>query len=335
MTVSVIDLRAVDTLEVDVLVDNALDVLSTVPDHVTTELQNVVKAGATKLSGSCLCCAAWGLSLAITTRVDGRSRTLLFDAGPEPYAFERNSTRLGFDFGRIECAVISHGHFDHAGGMPRALALVTAANGGRRVPLHVNPGMFHSRAFRGPDGSLFPLEDVPSPGTLTAAGAEIVSDVDARLLLDDTVYLGGEIARVTDYEQGLPRQVRQDARGEWVPDPLVLDERYLAVHVRDHGIVVLSACSHAGIVNVLGDAAKRSDPLPLYATMGGLHLSGSPQEQWIGPTVRDLARFGLQRIVGGHCTGWRALHAMIDAFGDVVTPGFVGQTQRFGAPVDA
>ena len=329
MSVRPTDLRPVDALEVRVLVDNVLDILSTVPDSVTSEIPNLIKAGATELSGSCLCCGAWGLSLVITTRVGDRSRSLLFDSGPEAYALERNATRLGFDFGTIECVVLSHGHFDHAGGMPKALQLVTAVNGGRKVPTHVNSGMFFKRAFKRPNGSLLPLGDVPSPEQLVATGADVVNSDEARLVLEDTVYVSGEIPRVTDYEKGFPEQVRLDANGEWVPDPLVLDERYLAVHVKDLGVVVFSACSHAGIVNVLTDAAEVCEQLPLYAAMGGLHLSGSAEEQWIGPTIRDLAQFRLKRLIAGHCTGWRALHALVNAFGDAVIPSAVGQTHRF------
>lgn len=330
MSAQPVELRAVDALRVDVLVDNVLDILSSVPDSVTPELPNLVKAGATELSSSCLCCAAWGLSLVITTRIGDSSESMLFDAGPEAYALQRNGTRLGFDFGSIDCVVLSHGHFDHAGGMPKALELIRDANGERPVPTHVNPGMFCKRAAKRPDGSLFPLEDVPSPENLTAAGADLVNADEARLVLDDTVYVSGEIQRVTEYEQGLPRQVRYDDEQGWLPDPLVLDERYVAVHVKNHGVVVFSACSHAGIVNVLTDAAALFDPLPLYGAMGGLHLSGAAQEEWIDPTIRDLAPFGLQRLICGHCTGWRALHALRNAFSEAVIPCAVGQTHRFG-----
>ncbi|NIR60244.1 MAG: MBL fold metallo-hydrolase, partial [Gammaproteobacteria bacterium] len=150
-------------------------------------------------------------------------------------------------------------------------------------------------------------------------------------MLDGTVLVSGEIPRVTGYEHGLPKQVCRDEQGNWVPDPLVLDERYLCVDVKDHGIVVFSACSHAGIVNVLTDAAETFGTENLYAVMGGLHLSGPGHEPLIEPTVADIGRFGLQRIVPGHCTGWRATHALVNAFGDTVIPEAVGQTHRFGA----
>ena len=326
-------LKTVDHLEVQVLVDNVLDILSSVPETVTSEIPNLIKAGARELGGGCLCCGAWGLSLAISTFADGKKRTLLFDSGPEAYALERNTTRLGFDFGEIGCVVASHGHFDHTAGMPRALELIGNANGGKKVQLHVNPGMFHKRAdCDSPDGSVLPLEDVPSLTVLENAGAEIVNTNESRFVLGDTVWLSGEIPRVTDYEKGLPTQVRRDEQGVWVPDPLQLDERYLAVNVNGLGIIVFSACSHSGIVNVLSDAKKRFDPVQLYAAMGGLHLSGPTYEPLIERSVSDIGKFDLKRLVVGHCTGWRALQALVAAYGDKVIPEAVGQTHRFGVP---
>ena len=330
MSATPADLRPVDYLEVQVLVDNVMDILSSVPDCVTSEIPNLIKAGAKELGGSCLCCGAWGLSLAVTTILNGTRRTLLFDSGPEAYALERNASRLGFDFANVDCAVISHGHFDHAGGMLKAVELIATGNGGRRVPLHVNPGMFHKRADSdSPDGSYLPLADVPSPENFEEAGAEVNNSAEPRLVQEDTVFISGEIPRVTTYEKGLPTQVRLDGEGNWIPDPLQLDERYIAVNVKDLGIVVFSACSHSGIVNVLTDAANISSPIPLYAVMGGLHLSGPTYEPLIARTVEDIAQFNLKRLVVGHCTGWRALSALVEAFGDAVIPEAVGHTHHF------
>jgi 7,8-dihydropterin-6-yl-methyl-4-(beta-D-ribofuranosyl)aminobenzene 5'-phosphate synthase len=324
-------LQPVERLEVTVVVDNSLDLLSSVPEAVTPEFPNLLAAGATAMSGPSICCAAWGLSLAIRATSGGRSRTLLFDGGPEGWAFERNASRLGLDLDAVEGVALSHGHWDHAGGLPAAIAAVKAARGGRTVPTHVNPGMFVKRGLRMPDGRIVPFGDVPSPEELALAGAEVVSSFEARSLEDGAFYLSGEIPRVTGYEKGLPAQVKQEAGGSWTPDPLVLDERFLAVHLDGAGIVVFSSCSHAGIVNVLTHARSLFAPAPLFAVFGGLHLSGAAHEASIEETVRDLASFGLKRIVPGHCTGWRALHRLIDAFGDTVVPGAVGQTHRLSS----
>lgn len=325
------ELRPVDALEVTVIVDTALDILSTVPDSVTPEFPNLLRAGAREMSGPSVCCAAWGYSLLLTAQLAGRRVTVLLDGGPEGWAFERNAARLGVELGAVEAVVLSHGHWDHAGGLPAAISRIRSSNGGRRVPVHVNGGMFAKRAFRFADGRIVPLGDVPSVEELEAAGGEVVSSPSERTLAGDAFFLSGEIPRMTSYEKGLPAQVKLGSDGAWTPDPLVLDERFLAVHLKGAGIVVFSSCSHAGIVNVLHHARSVFAPVPLHAVFGGLHLSGTANEQWIDDTVRDLEAFQLHRIVPGHCTGWRALHRLIQKCGDRVIPGAVGQSHRLVA----
>ena len=166
------------------------------------DLANLLKAGAKEFSGDGLCCACWGLALVLTGRIGPLTHSLLFDAGPASYAVDHNAPRLGIDMGEIEAAVLSHGHIDHAGGLPAALERITAANGGHPVPVHVSPGMFvHRGALRG-DGSVLPLEDVPDPDALSGSGGLVVNDPGAQLLLDGMFYLSGEVPRVTPYEKG-------------------------------------------------------------------------------------------------------------------------------------
>ncbi len=320
-----------DGAAVYVLLDNVSDGMSTVPDGVTGEVPNLVEAGAKEISGEGFCCACWGISLVLTGRIGTRTRTLIFDAGPASYAIERNVPRLGIAMGGIEAAVLSHGHIDHAGGMPAALRMITAANGGQPVPVHVNPGMFLHRGESLDDGSVIPLEDIPSPEVFGEAGGQVVNEPEARLLLDDMFYLSGEIPRVTPYEKGLPGHVKRNADDtDWEPDPWLKDERFIAINVRDKGIIVFSACSHAGIVNVLKHAQALFDPIPLYGVMGGFHLAGSACEKIIPETVEDLKSFGLETIVPGHCTGWRAVHALLNEFGeDVIVPSAVGRLHEY------
>ena len=245
-------LKAVDQVEVLVLVDNLSDFLSTVPESVTSELPGLMRAGLTELSGEGLCCAPWGFSLVVTARLGDIAHTVLFDAGPEGYAVERNGARLGLDFGAIEAIVLSHGHFDHAGGMLAALDRIHGANGGHAVSVHVNPGMFETRAVRLADGTIVPFKDIPDADALARHGAEVVNSGSPRLLLEDTFFVSGDIPRLTPYEKGLPAHLRRSGDGAaWEPDPWIRDERFLAVRVRDKGVVVFTACTHAGVVNVL------------------------------------------------------------------------------------
>ena len=267
--------------------------------------------------------------LLTATRGDKR-HSVLFDSGPEDFAFERNTARLGADLGQVESIVLSHGHWDHSGAMFLALNAIRSRNGQRVVPYYAHPGMFRSRAMRLPNCSLRYLDDVPSSADLTAQGADVICITEPRAFLDDMFYVSGEIPRVTPFERGLPGQVRKTEDGSsWEPDELLVDERWLAVNVKGKGLVVLSACSHAGIVNVLKHAGASFADVRLYAVMGGLHLSGV-NEEIIPQTVEAIRDFGLTQIAAGHCTGWRAIAALSAAFGDnVLSPTAVGKRYTF------
>ena len=325
-------LTPVDALEVLVLVDNVTDALSTVPPDVTQESAILLANGTLKVAaGEYRCCAHHGLSLVITARASGERRTLIFDAGPEAYTVTRNGALLKVPFGEAGAVVLSHGHWDHAGGLAEAVRQVAAAAGGRAVECHVNPGMFVPRAARRGRDAVLLQKPIPDVTELAAAGATVVNQPQARTVLDGLFYLSGEIPRVTPYERGLPGQLKLGADGRtWEPDPLIMDERYLAVHVRGKGAVVFTACSHAGVINVLKDARNVFGDVPLFAVMGGFHLSGSAIEETIPDTVRDMQAFGLKRIVPAHCTGWRAVNALARSFGEgVIVPSAVGRQFAF------
>lgn len=321
-------LKPVDELDVQVLVDNVTDWLSTNPEHIHSELQGHVGHGLHALSGQAICCAHHGLSLVITARSGERRDTVLFDAGPEDFAVERNGNRLHVDFGGIDALVLSHGHWDHAGGLLQATRLIRRARPEGTLPCYLHPGMFRQRGVRLPGGKVLPLADVPTPDAYRRAGAEPVITDQACTILEGRCFISGEIPRVTAYERGLAGHVaREGADDAWEPDPLIMDERFLAVHVEHKGIVVFTACSHAGLVNVLTEARHCFPRVPLYAVIGGFHLAGTGMEAIIPETVQDLAAFDLRWIIPSHCTGWRAVHALLSAFGEErVVPNAVGKT---------
>jgi 7,8-dihydropterin-6-yl-methyl-4-(beta-D-ribofuranosyl)aminobenzene 5'-phosphate synthase len=323
-------LSPVDKVEIQVLVDNATDGLSTTPTNVETEFSFATRRGLRASSGRCLCCAVHGLSCLITVHYNNMEHSVLFDSGPEDYAFERNTTRLGADLGKIESIVLSHGHWDHSGAMLMALGAIRARNGNREVPYYAHPGMFRSRGMKLANASVRQMDDVPSIDELTSQGARVICTTKPQSFLDDMFYVSGEIPRVTSFERGLPGQVRRTEDGNgWEPDELLMDERWLAVHVKAKGLIVFSACSHAGIINVLRHARESFPEIPLHAVIGGLHLSGV-NEEIIPQTIEAMKGFHLTTIAAGHCTGWRAMSVLASAFGDkVVAPTAVGKRFTF------
>jgi len=329
----------IDRLEVLVVVDNVTDSLSTNPNNIQTEWAGLLQSGRMQvLSGKATCCAHHGLSLLITAYIGSEKRTLLFDAGPHGETFLRNAKILGVDLAEVEAVVLSHGHWDHAGGLVAAIEQISRGEGeavlGRAgegamvrkaVECYVHPGMFAERALQKPDGEVIRFEQVPNVDEFTQAGAKIINTEEPQFIADGAFYLSGEIPRRTAYETGLPGHVRRASDGQgWEPDPLILDERFISVHVKDKGQVVFSACSHAGLVNVLMHAQSVFPEVGLYGVIGGLHLSGVT-EKIIPQTVADIRQFDLQLIAPGHCTGWRALSAMSTVFGDELVPLAVGK----------
>jgi 7,8-dihydropterin-6-yl-methyl-4-(beta-D-ribofuranosyl)aminobenzene 5'-phosphate synthase len=319
------DVQTVDRLEALVVVDNATDSLSTNPANVTSEWSGLLTGGRLRLlGGRNICCAHHGLSLLVTAHVGAEKRTLLFDAGPEGATFLRNAGILGVDFAEVQSVVLSHGHWDHAGGLVAAIEAIAAARRSS-VECFVHPGMFRPRGAKRPNGEFMAYEPVPDPARLEAAGAKVVNTREARVTGGGAFYVSGEIPRLTKYEAGFPGHMRRTEDGEsWEPDPLIMDERFISVHVKDKGQFVFSACSHAGLINVLNHARALFPAVPLYGVMGGLHLAGNT-EKAIPDTIADLKKFGLKLLAPGHCTGWRALSLMAKEFGEELVPSAVGK----------
>jgi 7,8-dihydropterin-6-yl-methyl-4-(beta-D-ribofuranosyl)aminobenzene 5'-phosphate synthase len=173
-------LRPADRIEVQIIVDNSTDGLSTVQSNVETEFAFATRRRLRASSARCLCCAVHGFSCLITAFRNSERHSILFDSGPEDYAFERNATRLGIDLGVVESIMLSHGHWDHSGAMLLALNAIRARNGAKRIPYFAHPGMFRSRGMTLPNGDVRQMDDVPSVEDLTAHGADVVLTTTRR-----------------------------------------------------------------------------------------------------------------------------------------------------------
>lgn len=167
---------------------------------------------------------------------------------------------------------------------------------------------------------------MPPRHALESHGARVLVSSEAEEILDGLFSLSGEIPR-RSFERGFQTHYRQAADGQWESDPWIMDERFLAAHVQGKGIAIFTGCSHAGVVNICRHAQEVFPGVPLYALVGGLHLV-YPNEGIIPETIAELRTFGLRVIIPGHCTGWRAVHALIEAFGEeIVDPLAVGSRQ--------
>jgi 7,8-dihydropterin-6-yl-methyl-4-(beta-D-ribofuranosyl)aminobenzene 5'-phosphate synthase len=166
---------------------------------------------------------------------------------------------------------------------------------------------------------------------LEAEGFAVVERRVPSLLVDGCVLITGEIDRTTEFERGMPPPHQAWDGAGWRHDPLVLDEQALVVHVRGRGLVVLTGCGHAGAVNTVRHAMRLTGVDRLCALLGGFHLSGPAFEPVIPPTVAALTELAPDLLVPGHCTGWRAQHALAAALPDAWVAGSSGTSYTLAA----
>ena len=323
-----IPLEPVESVTVTTLMDNVSDLLlqdqgpakraSINDESAPRAAARFVEAGAV---GDPLR-AEHGFSALVSIRKGDRTRNVLFDAGISPDGVVENMRRLSFSPKDIEAMVMSHGHFDHTVGLDGLASELGTVN----LPVMVHPEFWSRRriAIPGRNASELPTT---SKSALVGAGFEVIEDRQPSFLLDGSLLITGEVDRTTEYEKGF--SVHQAFRdGGWQPDPLILDDQALILNVRGKGLVVLTGCGHAGIVNIVRYAKKLTGVNDVYAAIGGVHLNGPLFEPIIPATIAALLELNPRHIVPAHCTGWRAVHAIAGALPDAFIQNSVGT--RFG-----
>ncbi|KAF2096823.1 metallo-beta-lactamase superfamily protein [Rhizodiscina lignyota] len=334
-------LAEIDSLEIEVVVDNEVDPMSSYTNegievggrfvdvaigstHPAPGRANAVK----ELRLDSLCCGAHGLSLMITATKGDTKHTMLFDTGPEEQIWDMNAKRLRADLAKIETIHLSHWHKDHSGGMLRAIPLINAAkkaspSAPQTLVADLHPARPDYRGFMTPMGPIS-LEADPSFEEISAAGATVSKHAETHTVLDDMFLISGEIPRVTPYEVGVPRGARfSKETGMWEPDEKIADERFVMCNVKGKGLVVFSGCSHAGVVNVTKNAVDLGNGVPLFSVMGGYHLVQC-EDSTITETVADLKKMDPKLLLPGHCSGWKVKYEINKEMPGRLAPSTVG-----------
>lgn len=286
-------LRPIDRVEITILVDNYTDFL-------LTENNRMVQRPIVPFENVLL--AEHGLSFLIRIFSGTESHTILMDAGNSDSTLFHNAKELHLNLDDIEEIILSHGHFDHFGSLVSLLRSLSC-----RTPVHLHPRVFTERRKKMPDGSSrdFPILD---KDILTHAGAVLNFSGEPSLLANRFMLLTGEIERTTSFEQGSPvlEAYDQDA---WITDPF-WDDQSLVLNLADHGLVVISGCAHAGIINSVRYAQKITGINHVHAIIGGFHLSGQDFQQVVSPTISTLQEIDPDHVIPMHCTGWGAINEM-------------------------
>ncbi len=249
--------------------------------------------------------------------IEVAGRRLLFDTG-QGAALAANADKLGIDLATADALVLSHGHYDHSGGVPLAVGRAPTAE------VYAHPAATGPR-YSIRDGVAKPIAMPPAARAALEVHAVGVRWTTRALQLAAGVGITGPIPRHTDYEDtGGPFFL--DAGGTRA-DPIVDD---LALWMRtDLGLVVVVGCSHAGLVNTLHHALGLTGETRLHAVLGGFHLNQAGESR-LGRTMAELRDLDPDLIVPCHCTGAAAVERLRRSFGERVAPGCAGAVFRLG-----
>jgi len=318
-SVATVSLKPVDRAEILSVMDNSIDVLMGNTACARRAVRQRDSFSKPQLR------AEHGVSMVVTVHEGGRKISFLFDTGVTVDGVLHNLDVLQVKGNELQAVVLSHGHTDHT----RGLIGLIKRYGRPRIPIVLHPDAYLKRKNAHPNG--WESEHIPpSQKDLEAEDVQIIEERGPTLLVGGHALVTGQIPRTTPFEKGNPTQVAW-IDGGWQPDPWIHDDQAIILNVKNKGLVVLTGCGHAGVVNTLTHARAMTGVGVIHAVIGGFHLTGPTFEPIIAPTVQALKEFNPSVIVPEHCTGWRAMHQIGRAFPDAFVPNSVGTTMVFGA----
>jgi 7,8-dihydropterin-6-yl-methyl-4-(beta-D-ribofuranosyl)aminobenzene 5'-phosphate synthase len=321
--VTTLVLEPVDRVVVTTVVDNTADML--LPDvglvrrwglSGTAGRIPVVPSDVT-IGGATLdfLRAEHGYSALLEVTRAGRTHRVLYDTGVSPDGVVDNLDRLGVSLDTIEAIVLSHGHFDHVAGLHGLIHRMTT----RGLPLVLHPDLWTRRRIVTADHEI--ELPTPSPAAVEGAGFAVLADRRPSFLLDGSLLVTGEVPRTTPFETGMPPGHQAWRDDGWQHDPLVHEDQAVVVHVRGRGLVVITGCGHAGIVNIVRQARALTGVEQVGLVVGGFHLRDGPV---VEQSVAALAEAAPELIMPAHCTSWAAHQALYRAMPHAYRPNAVG-----------
>lgn len=264
-----------------------------------------------------------------------KSNRFLFDTGISENSVINNSKIFGIDLSTIDGIILSHGHFDHFTGIYNIVEKIISLRLRSKVDIFTHPDAFLKRWVIHPDKKKVKLPFLDE-NKLTRIGGQIHKNKKPLFIPNNEDYallITGEIPRKTIFEKGYPFQYAEDGNDEkkLIHDPFVKDDQAIIMNVKNKGLVILTGCGHAGIINTINYSKEITGISELYAVIGGFHLPANNEmyENALYPTLNEIQKSDPKFIIPCHCTGWKATNKIIDLMPEKFIQPSVGTVFSF------
>ena len=258
----------------------------------------------------------------------------LFDAGASEKGVVHNSRIFGVDLSNIDTIILSHGHFDHFTGIYDILKEIRSSSS-KPIEIYAHPDAFLKRweIYENGKKARMPFLDQKK---LEKYDINLHKNKNRLFLPNEDfqdLMITGQVPRETSFEKGVPCQYKEDhfSDGKLTPDPIVKDDQAVIINLKRKGLIILTGCGHAGIINTIRYAKKITGINKIYAVIGGFHLpaDGDIYEQAIEPTLMEIKDNNPRYIVPCHCTGWKATNKIIQMMPEKFIQSSVGTVFTF------
>jgi 7,8-dihydropterin-6-yl-methyl-4-(beta-D-ribofuranosyl)aminobenzene 5'-phosphate synthase len=322
------DFGTVESATITVLVDNRADMIVKSTEQVAYHTDGPLVA-------------EHGFAVLVTLQPSGLR--VLWDTGATPGALLENARRMKVDLRSIQAIALSHGHWDHTGGLiellrvldrrPKArewpagtaLADVDAWMRSQRVPLYAHPAAFRERWKVDREGRRLGPTLPPSEPILAALGAEVITSESPERLAPGC-WATGYVPRVSFETSGRSSNAFFREGDDLVPDDIA-DDQALILNLQAKGLVVVAGCAHAGIVNTVTYAQEITGVGRVYAVLGGFHLARATDDE-VEQTLVAAKRWGAEIVAPSHCTGFGPICRFAREMPEPFVPAAVGVTYR-------
>lgn len=262
-----------------------------------------------------------GVSFLLEAQRGAKNIRLLVDVAQHPVPLLHNMELMGIDPHSVDALALTHCHYDHTQGLARIIEAIGRAN----LPVIAHPDIFRPNFEIAPSLRSIGVPLADGPDAIAAAGGQLMTTTSPLQLIPGLT-TSGEVPRVTEYENN-ETALHTIRDGEVVVDEMI-DELSVYAVVKGIGTVVITGCSHAGVINIVRHAKALTGQPRVHAVIGGFHLIEADRER-IARTAADLKAEPVERILAGHCTGFPAQVELHRVFNDAFEPLRTGQVFMF------